>query len=373
MKFKGIFVLLLLLVLILDGASIQFSNQYIFYGIGEDTTSGYWEISRIKNDFSEQDIGHFDPQTQLWLHHHQFSIYMSEGDSVDSYTYLYRYYLKNEPPSDWIELYPHYFGQYIHDSGFWYGFWSLDSTALFSLPLDTGTYSLEFSYVASVRDTSGDTLVSEYVTPDSLPMRCDFSVIDPENSNSESSLAISLAYFTARYEKGKVCLEWRCESETENSHFLIYRDDSVIGHVEGNGSTTEPHDYAFVDDKIQPGVHAYAIADVTYEGEEVMHDAVEIEIKVKLEAENANFVLNKAYPNPFNPSVTINFQLSTFNRVTAVIYNTSGELIKELINTEMTPGSYDLTWDASGMPSGVYIVKLVAQNTVQTQKVVLMK
>jgi Secretion system C-terminal sorting domain len=190
-------------------------------------------------------------------------------------------------------------------------------------------------------------------------------------TGSEVPTPISLASFVAEANNGVVELAWTTASETENSHFLVYRDDVVIGRVDGNGTCTDPHDYSYLDTRVRAGNHSYAIADVSWGGLETVHAPAMIEIREEIELND--FVLGKAYPNPFNPCVTINFQLSTFNEITAAIYNTSGELIKELINTEMTPGSYDLTWDASGMPSGVYIVKMIAGDVMQSQKIVLMK
>ena len=74
-----------------------------------------------------------------------------------------------------------------------------------------------------------------------------------------------------------------------------------------------------------------------------------------------------------NPSITINYQLSTINKVRASVYDTNGNQVEELLNTEMNAGIHTLTWNVNGMPSGVYIVTMVVGNTVQSQKIVLMK
>jgi len=192
------------------------------------------------------------------------------------------------------------------------------------------------------------------------------------NMPSETALPITLSSFNVEALNGKVELRWSTATETENAYFLIYRDGEVIGRIAGAGTTTEPQDYRFVDDRVIPGMHEYAISDLTYGGVEEMHKRVEVEVKAETEHE-VNFVLNKAYPNPFNPSVSINFQLSTFNKVRASIYNTNGEFVSNLLNKEMSAGTHDLTWNASGMPSGVYIVKMLAGDVMQSQKIVLMK
>jgi hypothetical protein len=192
-------------------------------------------------------------------------------------------------------------------------------------------------------------------------------------TSTDSATPITLASFTASAKKGNVDIAWTTASETENSHFLVYRGDLVIGRVVGNGTCTDPHNYIFIDDKVMPGVHEYAIEDVTYGGEAVMHNSISVEVEAKVEVEVADFVLNKAYPNPFNPSVSINYQLSTINEVRASIYDTNGNPVEELLNTEMSAGIHTLTWNASGMPSGVYVVTMQAGNSVQSQKIVLMK
>jgi hypothetical protein len=91
-------------------------------------------------------------------------------------------------------------------------------------------------------------------------------------------------------------------------------------------------------------------------------------------AENAeNFILNAAYPNPFNPRTVISMQCEAGSDAVVTVYNTQGVPVKELINGYVDPGTYEITWDAAGMPSGVYIVRMTAENTIQSQKIVLMK
>ena len=191
--------------------------------------------------------------------------------------------------------------------------------------------------------------------------------VDP----SEVSLPIELARFGANAVKGKVELAWVTESETENSHFLVYRNGEVIGRVDGAGTTTEQHSYTYLDTRVTAGIHSYAIADVTYGGVEELHDAVVVEVGADIA--EADFVLNKAYPNPFNPRVTLSMEYGVGSNSVVNIYNTQGTLVENLVNGFVEAGTYDITWDARNMPSGVYIVKMVAGNVMQSQKIVLMK
>ena len=207
------------------------------------------------------------------------------------------------------------------------------------------------------------------------------SVWDSNNSSNyiatfsipEGALPISLASFTAAALNGVVSVTWVTESESENSHFLVYRDGEVIGRVAGAGTTTEPQSYTFVDKTAVPGVHAYAISDVTFGGEEVLHAAVAVELPSLPQGFGEHFALGAAYPNPFNPRTVIGLQYATGSNTVITIYNTQGVLVEELINGYLEAGNYDLAWDATGMPSGVYIVHMLAGDVMRSQKIVLMK
>lgn len=90
------------------------------------------------------------------------------------------------------------------------------------------------------------------------------------------------------------------------------------------------------------------------------------------------FRLDQNFPNPFNPSTEIQFQLPGRVQVRLVVYNTLGQQVKELVNNEMNAGSFTATWDGKNdrgeyVGSGVYLYKLVAGNYLVTKKMVLMK
>ena len=68
--------------------------------------------------------------------------------------------------------------------------------------------------------------------------------------------------------------------------------------------------------------------------------------------------IQNCYPNPFNPSVTINFELSNQNYTNISVYNLLGERIDKLVSDNFYAGSYSIKWDASAFPTGVYFLKL---------------
>ena len=83
--------------------------------------------------------------------------------------------------------------------------------------------------------------------------------------------------------------------------------------------------------------------------------------------------LTQNYPNPFNPGTTIEFTLPKVGYVTLKVYNVLGEEVAALVVGDHAAGTFKATWDASGMPSGVYFYRLTAGEYVQTMKAVLMK
>ena len=79
------------------------------------------------------------------------------------------------------------------------------------------------------------------------------------------------------------------------------------------------------------------------------------------------------YPNPFNPTTTIQFHIPEISEVTLKIYNSIGEEIIDLLEGEMSAGDYKIRWNAEGFNSGIYFYHLKAGNFVETKKMVLIK
>lgn len=86
-----------------------------------------------------------------------------------------------------------------------------------------------------------------------------------------------------------------------------------------------------------------------------------------------NFSLKQNYPNPFNPSTVISYQVPTDGTVMLKIYNITGEEVRTLVNENKPAGKYEVIFDASGLPSGVYLYKISTGNFVQVKKMLLMK
>jgi len=85
------------------------------------------------------------------------------------------------------------------------------------------------------------------------------------------------------------------------------------------------------------------------------------------------YSLDPAYPNPFNPTTTIEFSIPRTEFVTVKVYNLVGHEITTLINDELFTGNYSIKWDGSHQPSGLYFVQIESGSFYKTRKMVLIK
>lgn len=93
-----------------------------------------------------------------------------------------------------------------------------------------------------------------------------------------------------------------------------------------------------------------------------------------IEEEESEFSLFRNYPNPFNPTTTIRFELEKESPVTLNIYNALGQLVEILIKNEtFEAGINDFTFDASHLPSGVYYLTIETREIFRSQKIILLK
>jgi hypothetical protein len=85
------------------------------------------------------------------------------------------------------------------------------------------------------------------------------------------------------------------------------------------------------------------------------------------------YELAKNYPNPFNPTTTINYTLAKAGQVTLDVFNMLGQKVKTLVKTKQDAGSYSVQFNAEGLSSGIYMYRLQTEGFVQVHKMVLLK
>jgi hypothetical protein len=86
-----------------------------------------------------------------------------------------------------------------------------------------------------------------------------------------------------------------------------------------------------------------------------------------------DYNLAQNYPNPFNPSTTIRYSVPQSSQVIIKVFDILGNEIETLVNEQKSTGTYEITWFAGNLPSGVYFYRLQAGNFVETKKMILMK
>ena len=86
-----------------------------------------------------------------------------------------------------------------------------------------------------------------------------------------------------------------------------------------------------------------------------------------------NSGINDCYPNPFNPSITINFELSDRSFTDISVYNLLGEKVDNLLSKYNLAGNHSIQWNASLFPTGVYFIKLVTPSFSEARKIIYLK
>ncbi len=85
------------------------------------------------------------------------------------------------------------------------------------------------------------------------------------------------------------------------------------------------------------------------------------------------FALHGAYPNPFNPTTSLSFSLPEAGRVTLTVFDVQGKVVARLADGRRSAGTYQVTFDASNLASGIYFARLEAGAQIATQKLLLLK
>ncbi len=195
----------------------------------------------------------------------------------------------------------------------------------------------------------------------------------------ESNIPVELTSFTAANFGSVVQLSWRTATETNNLQFEIERklinneitgDWTLIGYVEGKGSTTEPQHYVYNDEihNITATGIQYRLKQLDFNGKFTYSDVVTIDEIAPFE-----YRLEQNYPNPFNPSTRIKYTITHKQFVSLKVYDVLGNEVAALVNEEQTIGSYEVTLNANHLSAGVYYYTLLTDDFVQTKKMILLK
>ena len=218
--------------------------------------------------------------------------------------------------------------------------------------------------------------------PHVLPSLVDGNNTLSLNSNTfidmhvDGLLPVELSSFTSNVISRNVKLSWVTASETNNSGFEIYRkseqtDWSKIGFINGSGTNNTPKTYNYTDKNLNTGKYSYKLKQIDYNGNYeyfVLSGIAEIGTPNKFE-------LLQNFPNPFNPSTTIDFSMPQNTYVTLKIYDMSGKEVAVLVNSQMIAGYHSVNFnvDSYHLSSGVYFYKLSSGELSMIKQMLLIK
>lgn len=242
-----------------------------------------------------------------------------------------------------------------------------------------GTYNSIGNAVRSGDSNSG-WIRSNYTSIRSQPNEDFFTLGSQAGDNS---LPVELLAFEAIGDYGNVTINWTTGSEIDNLGFNLYRsvkdeeDWFLLNEylISGQGNSVEETDYEFVDRNIVAGeTYVYKLESVSIDGVIEVENIVEVSVPVP-----TAYALSNNYPNPFNPTTNLKFQLPDQSSVSMIIYDIQGQKVKELLqNQSYAAGEHVVQWDATDelnrkVAAGMYIYRFTAGNYQKFGKMMLIK
>jgi photosystem II stability/assembly factor-like uncharacterized protein len=192
--------------------------------------------------------------------------------------------------------------------------------------------------------------------------------------NSVVIVPVELASFTASVSGNNVTLGWVTATELNNLGFEVERKAAEgkwvkVGFVDGIGTTTEPQIYNFTDEGLVSGIYNYRIKQIDYNGSYKYYNLDEA---VEISAPES-YALSQNYPNPFNPTTKIKYSVPADGFVNISVYNVLGEKVTDIVNSIQKAGSYEVTFDASSIASGMYLYRMESGNFISVKKMMILK
>ena len=205
------------------------------------------------------------------------------------------------------------------------------------------------------------------------------AIVDEFILAGEDPLPVELVSFQGFIKNNHVELRWITSTETNNFGFDIERHTESnpfqkIGFVPGQGATTQPQHYEFLDTKVQRNTsYTYRLKQVDTDGQ--FEYSPEIEVVV---SSPEKFILHQNYPNPFNPQTTITYELPHDANIKMQIFDIRGQLIRTLAAGAHSVGSFSVSWDGkdevgNATASGIYFYRLRMDGVVKIKKLTFLK
>jgi hypothetical protein len=229
-----------------------------------------------------------------------------------------------------------------------------------------GSVSLKFYAGTSTGAGNINNINTDWMTSSTngVPTAADFSALGYGTiegiSNGVSPLPVELTSFNAYLKSTTVSLSWNTATELNNFGFEIERrsgngDWTTVGFVAGHGTSSSPKSYSFSDDVSSlHGAISYRLKQIDRDGTTDYSATV----MVGMNAASSVDVMS-AYPNPFNPTTTVNFTLAAGSSVKLGLHDITGREVKSILDgVALGEGTHSQTVNADGLPSGRYFLVL---------------
>ena len=252
-----------------------------------------------------------------------------------------------------------------------------DPVSGISLPNSGSSDIMPLSYATSIEVGDGNTLSLRiycwYTGSASTSKYLYVHNVVIYGTTSATVIPVELTSFSASVSGKAVTLNWATATELNNRGFEIQRKFGnggfeAVTFIKGKGTTTKRTEYQYVDQSVAKGLNTYRLKQVDLNGS--FSYSKEIEVNIGLTP--LTFNVEQNYPNPFNPNTTIRFTLAQNGPVSLSVYNVVGEQVRSIINNETKEaGTYNINFDASELPSGLYIYTLRQGQQVASKKMIL--
>lgn len=184
-------------------------------------------------------------------------------------------------------------------------------------------------------------------------------------------LAVNGVSFSAVSGDRQVELRWTTASESNNDHFEIMRDGEQVTEMTA-ANLPGGAAYTWTDHLVENGTtYHYALSAVDANG--VRQTLSELAATPNAQAAVTEYALQQNYPNPFNAQTSITFDLKQSGAVTLKIYDMVGRSVATLIHGSLAAGRHIVSYDASRLPSGMYLYRLETIGFTAQRKMLLLK
>ena len=188
-------------------------------------------------------------------------------------------------------------------------------------------------------------------------------------------IPVELSSFEAYLDNGVVVLQWDTASEINNAGFEVQRavDDGIferIAFVKGAGTSTEARTYKHEDASLPFDARrvGYRLKQIDFNGQ---FEYSEVRWLETTPPEEVTLWAN--YPNPFNPVTEIRYEVPATMEVRLTVYDITGKVVDVLVDKTQPAGTYAVSFDATGLASGMYLYRLETAASVTMRPMVLLK